>query len=705
MVEDNCVIRCTRLKDDPQTLDKNLTISDMPSITTENKQSGWAPLAYPLSAFKVPIASGFEKSSSFRNDIQTLDPETISHVSLKKDVNPYFPLHKYVLFVLIRDLLFVDGGINPKTMELIKSKCEEDPQYLRHWDPDWKQIKQEHEEDLEGKREVVLSDNIDGTKSKKLKSDDTKLKTNVKKSTPSSHSETHKQEMADLRNSKSVTLVSNSEMNSNASTVGQSLPRLKKKRRIAQPIVVPSVSPCLSNSNVSNVSFEKSENNNKSNLSKGNNQNQIREIIVIEGSDSEDDDLPSCAEELTMKIVSRAVITDVSKHVCNAIIPNFIHSSSNGIHVKRSRLVSDADTLSNQNDRQTVSKGFTPDFTIPCSCVQYSAKQQLLHVSIFHEEHLRSTAYNMTLRALESFSTRSLRTLLNYRSNSIPRQKMIQLLSTVLFNASHAMYAWDQTEAELILERNEIISSRSMGRINQEELDDEIVKLLFNERDLRKIGGFKSSSILPTALLISRIAKRNMSWARFSETGYGRKVLMERSGKGNKHGVSIGWIGAWRKIRQRSMENTVKQSRPKKGSKKSSMLKSDVNENHRSKEFWSGIMSSIVSIRLTRDCEEKAWGVKLARERQMCVVMKVSEENANIELKEGDIITEVKSNGGNTFYAPYSNSYNAQKFDPFYGCKELPDETQDLSQWFKRVVEIFKSSQELDLKVIRVSAA
>jgi len=276
---------------------------------------------------------------------------------------------------------------------------------------------------------------------------------------------------------------------------------------------------------------------------------------------------------------------------------------------------------------------------------------------------------------------------------------MIHLISALIFNASHAMYAWQQTERELLSKTSEQWLSVTMKRSRREELDNRIRCLLFNERDLRKVGGFESSSILPSALLMSRLSERKMPWARFAKTGLGRKMLKERGGGGSNYKVSAGWVGAWRKMKYASFDGGIKHVKVE---PETSDNESGIDSTNHS---FSNTLSSLVSLRVSRPNDKKSWGVKLAREGEMCVVMKVSVDDTNFELKEGDIIVDVRNDVGKHICAPYYSKrgrFDRDFFDLSSATQQ--EEERDLRKWFKEVVCIFKSSNKLDLKVTRVGS-
>jgi len=648
--------------------------------TAKYRPSGWAPLAYPLSAFQIPKKSEFEYSSAYSEDSNsTLHPHD------RGNVNPYFPLHKHILFVLIRDLMVVDGVLDPKTFELIHAKNGKNSNFSRHWNPDWRKIRKENEEDLDLKRPISNSNSNDH-RSKRIK---TSQDRRIEARNPSSQTllgECKQSPHFVSKIKKEAKKESGSSKNSGECNKKSTRDQEEKGSSDTRDnIATPPELTCKPDDVPSMPIFP-------STPKKEFDPNQ--EVIVVEYSESENDNLPSHAEELAAIIAKRAIMSDKTKDVCEYIIPDFISSALEGPQQNRSRTVSDADILTSQNElKVTVSEnGMFP-------CVQYASKEELLHISIYHEEHLRISGYEMVKQALESFSTYALRKLLSYRSTSIARDKMIHLIAALIFNASHAMYAWQQTERELLSKTREEWLSVSMKRSRREELDNRIRRLLFDERDLRKIGGFESSSILPSALLLSRLSERKMSWGRFAKTGLGRKLLKERGGGGSNYKVSAGWVGAWRKMKYASLDGGIKHIKVEPDS-----------SDYEAKEFSSSYsyndsMSSLVSLHLSRPNNEESWGVKLAREGEMCVVMKVSVKSKDFELKQGDIIIDVQNDQGEHICAPYFSKRSRFDQDFFDLSTPTPrEEDRDLRKWFKQVVGIFKSSSKLDLKVTRVGS-
>lgn len=304
-----------------------------------------------------------------------------------------------------------------------------------------------------------------------------------------------------------------------------------------------------------------------------------------------------------------------------------------------------------------------------------------LEVSIASEFVLRDLAQEMTRKLTESFDDKTLRMFLGYKSSTLKRDRLLSVLSEYIFDVSHAMYAWKQTEQE--------VQGETLG---DTAVEQRILRTLFDSRALRKIGGFENSSLLPHALSISRLVEKDVSWREFAKTQRGKELLQHhREGKP--------WVAGQKRRGQRARTRNVVSSSDNSEagprSRSSSITSYDAPESKQNvetgvietiyEELWSEErqaslqMPDVLHVPL-RKATTSSWGVLLSKEGDMCVVVRAPAESGKDGLKIGDVVLSV-GNESSTI----SNR----------------EERQD---WFRFVVNKFKSNDELDLIVRRVGS-
>lgn len=308
-----------------------------------------------------------------------------------------------------------------------------------------------------------------------------------------------------------------------------------------------------------------------------------------------------------------------------------------------------------------------------------------LEVSIASESVLRELARDVTRRLVESFDEKTIRLFLGYKSSSLKRDRLLAVLAEHLFDVSHAMFAWKQTEEEI---QSQLLATS--------DLDQRIVSILFDSRALRKIGGFDDSSLLPHALSIYRLSKKGVSWEDFAKTENGRALLKHHvDGKA----VLAGQKRRGLRVRRRNVVPSSDSSEAGQRSRSSSIASYDTMEHKRDGthytlaeqsqvELWSERrnaslqMPDVLLVSLRKPASE-SWGVLLSKEGDMCIVVRspepASSEDAvqNGRLKIGDVILSV-------------------------GTEAQESAEKEEQDWFRFVVNKFKTSNELDLIVRRV---
>lgn len=315
----------------------------------------------------------------------------------------------------------------------------------------------------------------------------------------------------------------------------------------------------------------------------------------------------------------------------------------------------------------------------------------LLNVSIVFESSLRNAAYRMLHHLCSSFDSEALRLFLGYKSSALKRERVLRILSDYLFDVSHAMFAWKQTETEILSERTNS-TLRTLTSFCQ-EIDTVVRDSLFDERALKKIGGLDDASILRHAIEISRSERRSEPWETFAKTATGRRLLSHhRSGRA----CLVGQKRRGQRIKRFSSSASTDASEDGQRSRASSIASCDDDENsnrgyrpenpqqqlQQVTKTCSTIqnLSEVLDLTLTRH-KDKTWGVRLSREGDMCVVERAPEDST---VRCGDMVLLVKNERGESAAPPAS-------------CAN-----SDNPGWFQDVVNVFKGSNELRLVVRRV---
>lgn len=151
---------------------------------------------------------------------------------------------------------------------------------------------------------------------------------------------------------------------------------------------------------------------------------------------------------------------------------------------------------------------------------------QLLEVSIDDEYSLRAKARRMTSSMVNSIPgndmNTSLRIFLGYRSSKTPaRERIVDIVSDVLFDVSHAMYAWIHTHDKLLRSQGLDIADG----LNCNSMKMQIKTYLFDDRALKRIGGFEPESLLPLALGIRHCRLANISWEQYAISNEGKLAM------------------------------------------------------------------------------------------------------------------------------------------------------------------------------------
>lgn len=403
------------------------------------------------------------------------------------------------------------------------------------------------------------------------------------------------------------------------------------------------------------------------------------------------------AEALTAVIVQRsysvpdASFTDTVKTVEGPrnVVPRKVSDADAADNNIASLSLDNNDTTIKRLDGTYGNRDISRFYNLQNRTVISEKTPPFLEVSIASEFVLRNLAHQMTLKLVESFHDRTLRMFLGYKSSTLKRDRLLTVLSEYLFDVSHAMYAWKETERELLSEGEGASDDESL-------LQKRILDTLFDSRALRKIGGFDDSSLLPHALSICRLAEGGISWRAFAKTKGGQALLRHhRNGKP----LLAGQKRRGQRVRTRIAVGSCDSSEAESRSRSSSITSYDAVEFKRDANVGDGIVDSVHEELWTAEREASlqmpdvlnvslrketsgSWGVLLSKEGDMCVVVRAPERQQYKApgLKIGDVILSV----GNELQA----SDGSERRD-----------------WFRFVVQKFKSSNELELVIRRVGSA
>ena len=165
------------------------------------------------------------------------------------------------------------------------------------------------------------------------------------------------------------------------------------------------------------------------------------------------------------------------------------------------------------------------------------ALPRLLQTSIANEVQLRKVTQSISESIIGSNNLdAALRVFLGYKtSKSVDRNKLISIFSDILFDVSHAMYAWVQTENEMNIGKTDggvIKSTKKAKRVqvptasrSPADAESIIKQSLFDQRTLKRLGGFEPSSLLPLALGVRYCRINNMSWDEYAMSIEGKRAM------------------------------------------------------------------------------------------------------------------------------------------------------------------------------------
>merc|ERR1711976_581915 len=323
---------------------------------------------------------------------------------------------------------------------------------------------------------------------------------------------------------------------------------------------------------------------------------------------------------------------------------------------------------------------------------------------------------------------------LGYRassSNNSNKGRMVNLMADYLFDVSHAMYAWEQTD--LATFGLGFVSEKNCAALDNTQLmtrDQSICDTLFDDRALRKIGGFGPSSLLYHSVIIKRIRDNDQSWGEFAKSSLGKKMLTHHLNDRSR--LQVGQQRRGQRIRKSRSAfypiHSIHQDDKVKAMSRSSSFASmesepvtkqfgsecSVNDSSSSSSSCKimdqpnpmqvqSSMPDSLSITVSRQDVNKSWGILLAKEGSMCVVIRTpvhhqqssTDDNAcqQISLQKGYLIVSVRNEHNDVVLIPTVAAFATGGHDSGDGIS---------TDWFSKVVGLFKKSCILHLNVTRV---
>jgi hypothetical protein len=316
---------------------------------------------------------------------------------------------------------------------------------------------------------------------------------------------------------------------------------------------------------------------------------------------------------------------------------------------------------------------------------------ELLQASTETESRLRQVAFSQCVELVVSFDDQSLCRMVGYEVSSIKRERAIDNLANHLFEVSHALFAWENTDSEICQ------TQLGLSSCQREEL---IKETLFDSRSMECLGGWESSSLLRQSLTVK--SGGNTSWERWAQTRAGQDVIQHhqsseatlRAGRLRRPvrepATQIGKTCGSDAFFTTSFSNTGQRWWFSSVTSLASPAVSKLGlEGHLKKRESLDFFASTTTVLLHRP-PGASWGVVLSREGNMCVVARTGAATKDT-LRSGDVILRVENEAGAHAQAPAS------------WCLPLPPTSSAAKTTFREMVDLFKNSQRLSVQVQRVA--
>jgi hypothetical protein len=268
------------------------------------------------------------------------------------------------------------------------------------------------------------------------------------------------------------------------------------------------------------------------------------------------------------------------------------------------------------------------------------------------------------------------------------------LLIVCVYHPLFSQFAWEKTEMDCFGNEDQDMLSTSNHMVASR--DEAICRMLFDERALTKIGGFEPSSLLYHTVSIKRLGRKQESWEKFAKTQRAKRMFSHH----DDHSAKI-QAGIKRRAKRMKKNTTASYHTSISRCRSLSVVSNEDSRRYNSDEerlaghsspqqssdcqslsIMGLVASDLIPVTITRE-EGKSWGILLAKEGSMCVVMRAPDDS---DLSVGDSIVSIRNEHFRSVTIPMS----LHSFDT------------SSQEWFNNTVDIFKKSNTLHLEVRRV---
>lgn len=520
----------------------------MDTNNNQDASNAWAPISYPAASIFEKFANITGVRKSVNHDGSSCGRK-VGLIKTERSPNPFFPLHRDVLLATVRELLIIGGIIDHRTLEVANGQNSSPPK---------KNMDERNQKSCVGnlmskKRKLDSARGVDVSSRKKRRS----VGILVTKPSQMNYSALHphivpRSDEDDEKNK----VFDFSEFHSSEELVIYAVkqaitePCSDRSKSFADHDIRKETFTSSSARKVSDVDIifetdlksgsdildiEPISSNFPSHII-----SLVRSNILVFQTPLSNQKFNKSKEEQKSSLVPRTLtsctpkspLTDREKNIFSSTLTSpmtvaeLLPSNTSNFFKTNDSIVSFLRYPQQQNHEKNTSR-----FVLP----------KLLNASITDEINLRKVAHQMTLNMLNAFPIEyldfPLRTFLGYKTSKAPsRDRLLELLSDVLFDVSHAMYAWVQTENEILSEMkmrkennpNQVAipkRGRSRDNITMETMESKIKELLFDDLAIKRIGGFHPSSLLPLALGIRRCRVTVTPWCDYACFIEGREAM------------------------------------------------------------------------------------------------------------------------------------------------------------------------------------
>lgn len=501
------------------------------SSTDDSNANRWAPLCYPsASIFSSPTSDGGSGSCAAHPSSSSGGGSGIHH---ERCVDQFFPLHRDVLLAAMRELLIIDGRIDARTMNIVVPAVSSQTRNMSERN---KRPRSASNIADEAASSAILPTPSDDEEEGTCATASTSKKQRIQNSSVDSIEDLQKQILEKACSTTSthrphvVPIIADrdefdySRFDSAEALVEYVVNQATSfvtKGSAEQTTLLPS---SIDEQTVATTSKRKVSN------------------VDMETNDNNDDDVfPSCIVSLVrsntmvfqtfssgvpstltklQKCLPHNTLTEREKSIFHSTqspqvttMTELLPTSTDNFEKINDVLIEFLRFPQRQRQRQhgNANKSL---FVLP----------QLLEASVTDEGCLREFAHNMVVSMVNSIPGNDfdipLRVFLGYKSTKTPsKERILDMVSDVLFDVSHAMHAWVHTEKDLL-------RKHQTSTMPSKDLEEQIKNALFDEggRALAKIGGFEESSLLPLSLGIRRCRQTRTPWVEYAASA-GKSVF------------------------------------------------------------------------------------------------------------------------------------------------------------------------------------